>query len=85
MKTYKIYILIEMKYHGCVKFISQLSNENSFYYEYNHSSEGPWEDEDYQNYLIELSGNQYSDKTDILPKNTKYNILRPYSEDIIFG
>jgi hypothetical protein len=35
--------------------------------------------------LIELSGNQYSDKTDILPKNSDYNILKQNSDDIIFG
>ena len=49
------------------------------------SSEGPWEDDDDYNYLLELSENQYSYKTDIFPKDSKYNILKQNSDNIIFG
>ena len=85
MKTYKIDIQIETQYHCRVKYILQLNDGNLFYYGHDHSSEGPWEDDDYYNYLIELSENQYSDKTDIFPKNSKYNILKQNSDNIIFG
>ena len=85
MKTYKVDIQIKAKYDGRVKFISQLNDGNLFYYEHSHSTEGPWEDDDFYNYLIELSGNQYSDKTDIFPKDSNYNILKQNSDDIIFG
>ena len=40
MKAYKFDIQIETKYHGRVKFISQLNDGNLFYYEYDHSTEG---------------------------------------------
>jgi hypothetical protein len=85
MKTYKVDIQIKSDHYGTVKFIFQLNDGKLFYYEHSHSSEGPWEDDDFYNYLIELSGNQYSDKTDILPKNSDYNILKQNSDDIIFG
>ena len=62
MKTYKVDIEIKSQYHGTVKFISQLNDGKLFYYKLDHSTEGPWEDDYYFNYLIELSGNQYSDK-----------------------
>ena len=85
MKTYKVDIEIKSKYDGSVKFISQLNDGNLFYYVLDHSTEGPWEDDYYYNYLVELSGNQYSDKTDILPEGSIYNILKQNSDDIIFG
>jgi len=35
--------------------------------------------------LVELSENDYTDKTDILPENSYKNILKQNSDDIIFG
>ena len=86
MKTYKIDIIIELKYDSpYLKFMYQLNNGKLFYYVYDNSTEGPAEDEYFYNYLIELSDKNYLDKTDILPKESKYNILREYSDNILFG
>ena len=86
MKTYKIGIIIELQYDSPnIEFMYQLNDEKLFHYVYDHSTEGPWVDEYFYNNLIELSDNNYLDKTDILPKESIYNILREYSENILFG
>jgi hypothetical protein len=85
MKAYKVDIQIERKNYGYVEFITQLNDGNIFYYEHARSTEGQWEDDYHYNYLVELSENDYSDKNDILTKDSLYNILKQNSDDIIFG
>lgn len=85
MKTYKTDITLELRYAEEVKFFLQLKDNTLFYYTYDKSSEGPWSDEYFRNYLIELSDKNYVDKTKILPDKSKYNILREHSDNILFG
>lgn len=68
-----------------IKFILQLSDNKLFYYTRSYETEGPYLDEYFYNNLIELSENTYKDMTHILPKESKYNILREYSDKILFG
>lgn len=84
MKSYKIDIQIKF-YNEYVKFILQLKDKKLFYYTYKHESEGPHTDEYFNNYLIELSDKNYIDKSSNLPPESNYNILREYSENILFG
>ena len=81
MKTYKVDIYID----NSVKNLVKLKNNKLFYYTYYTESEGPWVDEIVNDYLIELSDNNYINKTDILPKYSSYNILYEYSDSIIFA
>ena len=67
-----------------VKLISQLNDGKLFYYKRYHSQEWAWEDEAHYNYLVELSENYYSDKTNILPEGSIYNILKQNSDDIVW-
>ena len=85
MKTYRFDIKIKLIDRQDVKFILQLKDNSLFYYTYDHSSEGPWTDTFYKNYLIELSDKNYVDKTNILPPYSNYNILRELSDNILFG
>ena len=81
MKKYKIDIYINASAKNLVK----LKNNKLFYYTYYTESEGPWVDEIVDDYLIELSNNDYIDKTDILPKYSSYNIFYEYTDSIIFA
>ena len=84
MKTYKVDIKIDFSIQ-VVKFILQLSDNKLFYYTYSHETEGAYTDVDYYNYLIELSGNTYKDVSKILPSDSLFNIMREYSDKILFG
>ena len=85
MKTYSYDITIKLIDEEKVYFIVQLKYNSLFYYTYDHSSEGPWIDTYYRDYLIELSDKSYVDKTNILPDGSKYNIFREHSDNILFG
>ena len=85
MKTYRVDIQIGLIDSQEVKFSLQLKDNSLFYYTYDHSSEGPWTDEYFKNYLIELSDKSYVDKTKMLPADSRYNILREHSDNILFG
>lgn len=82
MKSYKVDIKIKSKK---VKFILQLKDNKLFYYSYEHDSEGIWSDYYHYNNLIELSEKEYKDKNSVLPVPSKYNILRQFSDTILFG
>ena len=84
MKTYKVDIKIDLNDRK-IKFILQLSDNKLFYFTRSYSSEGPHTDEYFYNKLIELSENSYKNMTHILPPESKYNILREYSDKILFG
>ena len=84
INTDKVDIKIDLKYRK-IKFILQLSDNKLFYYTRSYETEGPYLDEYFYNNLIELSENTYKDMTHILPKESKYNILREYSDKILFG
>ena len=84
MKTYKVDIKIDLN-DSKIKFILQLSDNKLFYFTRSYSSEGPLTDEYFYNKLIELSENSYKDMSHILPPESKYNILREYSDKILFG
>lgn len=82
MKTYHLDLSIELK---DTHFILQLKDNSLFLYRYDWSSEGPSEDIYYYNNIIELKDKTYIDKKNVLPKDSKYNILREYSSEILFG
>ena len=82
MKDYKVDIKINISY---VNFILQLKDSKIFYSCHSHETEGPYIDDYFYNYLIEISYNNYEDKSSILPENSKYSILREYSDKILFG
>ena len=84
INTDKVDIKIDLKDRK-IKFILQLSDNKIFYYTRSYETEGPYTDEYFYNKLIELSENTYKDMTHILPKESKYNILREYSDKILFG
>ena len=84
INTDKVDIKIDLKDRK-IKFILQLSDNKLFYYTRSYETEGPYLDEYFYNNLIELSENTYKDMTHILPKESKYNILREYSDKILFG
>ncbi len=85
MKTYRIDIKITLIDSQEVTFFLQLKDNSLFYYTYEKTSEGPWSDEYFKNYLIELSDKSYTDKTKLLPDHSNYNILREHSDNILFG
>ena len=84
MKTNEVNMKIDLNDRK-IKFILQLSDNKLFYYTRSYETEGPYLDEYFYNNLIELSENTYKDMTHILPKESKYNILREYSDKILFG
>ena len=84
MKTYRVDIQININIQK-VKFIFQLSDNKLFYFTFSHETEWAYTDDYYYNYLIELSGNTYKDVSKILPQSSLYNILREYSDKILFG
>ena len=84
MKTDEVNMKIDLNDRK-IKFILQLSDNKLFYYTRSYETEGPYLDEYFYNNLIELSENTYKDMTHILPKESKYNILREYSDKILFG
>ena len=84
MKTYKIDIHIDT--HICIKEIKELSNNRLFYYTFSISSEGPWVNENIDNYIIEINNNKYTDLTDCLPKTQRhYNIMNEFSDSILIA
>ena len=84
MKTNEVNMKIDLNDRK-IKFILQLSDNKLFYFTRSYATEGPHTDEYFYNNLIELSENTYKDMTHILPKESKYNILREYSNKILFG
>lgn len=82
MKTYKVDLKINISH---AKYILQLKDSKIFCYCHSHETEGPYIDDYFYNYLIEISYNYYEDKSNVLPENSKYSILREYSERILFG
>ena len=82
MKTYKLDLSIKLR---DTRFILQLKDNSLFLYWYDWSSEGPYEDIYYYNNIIELKDKGYIDKKNVLPIDSKYNILREYSSEILFG
>ena len=84
MKTDEVNMKIDLNDRK-IKFILQLSDNKLFYYTRSYETEGPHTDEYFFNNLIELSENTYKDMTHILPPESKYNILREYSDKILFG
>ena len=85
MKTYSVDIKKTLMDSEKVKFFLQLKDNSLFYYVYDRSSEGPWTDEYFRNYLIDLADKSFVDKTEMLPKNSRYNIMREHSDNILFG
>lgn len=83
MKTYRYDIIIKIR--GDCKFFLQLKDNHLFYYTKERESEGPAEDLYFFNELIELSGKEYKNKTNILPVPSRYNILRQISDTILYG
>jgi len=79
MKSYKIDIYIDDN----PNMIIQLKGNLLFYYRMGFSSEGPWIDESISCYLIEISKNDYVDKTNLLPNNFYYNILYEISDNTL--
>ena len=84
MKTYKVDINIELD-NNKVKYILELNGNKLFYFSRCYETEGPHTDEYFYNNLIEITGNSYKDLTNILPSESKYNIIREYSDKILFG
>ena len=82
MKTYKVDLKINI---SDVKYALQLKDNKIFYYCHSHETEGPYIDDYFYNYLIELSYYDYEDKSSVLPEDSKYSILREYSDKILFG
>lgn len=86
MKTYKMDLKIKTNcWSERIFFIFQLSDNKLFYYTFSHETEAQYVDDDYYNYLIELSENTFTKVNEILPDNTRYNIIREYSDKILFG
>ena len=79
MKSYKIDIYIDDN----PNMIIPLKGNLLFYYRMGFSSEGPWIDESISCYLIEISKNDYVDKTNLLPNNFYYNILYEISDNTL--
>ena len=83
MKTYNTDIKIEdRKKH---LFLLQLKDNRLFCYNQTYETEGGAVDIYFYNTLIELSAKEYKDKTSILPESSKYNILREFSDKILYG
>ena len=82
MKDYKVDIKISISY---VNFILQLKDSKIFFSCHSHETEGPYIDDYFYNYLVDISYNNYEDKSCALPENSKYSILREYSDKILFG
>ena len=82
MKDYKVDLKICISH---VNFILQLKDNKLFYSCHSHETEGPYIDDYFYNYLIEISYNNYDDKSSILPESSKYSTLREYSDKILFG
>ena len=61
-------------------FLLQLKDNSLFYYNQTYETEGGAVDIYFYNNLIELSAKEYKDKTSILPKSSKYSILRQFSD-----
>lgn len=83
MKTYNADIKIEDR--RAHLFLLQLKDNSLFYYNRTYETEGGAVDIYFYNNLIELSSKEYKDKTSILPKSSKYNILRQFSDKILYG
>ena len=66
MKTYSVDIKKTLMDSEKVKFFLQLKDNSLFYYVYDRSSEGPWTDEYFRNYLIDLADKSFVDKTEML-------------------
>jgi hypothetical protein len=56
MKTYKVDLKINISH---VKYVLQLKDNKIFYYCHSHETEGPYIDDYFSNYLIELSYYDY--------------------------
>ena len=83
MKTYNADIKIEdWKEH---LFLLQLKDNSLFCYNRTYETEGEAVDIYFYNNLIELPAKEYKDKTCILPKSSKYSILRQFSDKILYG
>ena len=84
INTYQIDIEIPTSY---VQYFFQLKDNKLFYYTRHSSSNF----DDYSintfrcNYLIDISDKNYTDKTELLPENSKYDKLEEYSNGILLG
>ena len=83
MKTYNADIKIEDMKENL--FLLQLKDNSLFYYNQTYETEGGAVDIYFYNNLIELTAKEYNDKTNILPKSSKYSILRQFSDKILYG
>ena len=84
MKTNNVDIKINLGSNQ-VKFIFELNGNKLFYFTRSYETEGPYADEYFYNDLVEISGNSYKDVTNILPSESKYDIIREYSDKILFA
>lgn len=82
MKNYKVDLKINISH---VNFILQLKDNKIFCFCHSHETEGPYIDDYFYNYLIEISYNNYEDKSSLLPESSKYSSLIEYSDKILFG
>ena len=87
MKNYKKDIIINCNYSP--KLIYQLHDNKIFYFSsYITTENHGWTITNlfYYNFIVELSGKNYLDKTkETLPENSRYNIIKEYSNYILFG
>jgi len=84
MKTNKVDIQIKLGVNQ-VRFITELIGNKLFYLTRSYETEGPYADEYFYNNLIEISENSYKDLTKILSSESKYDIIREYSDKILFA
>jgi hypothetical protein len=83
-KTEKVDMKINLRYNRII-FMLQLSDNKIFYCTFKSETEGGYYDAYYFNYLIELTGNTHKDMTSILPPKSTYNLMREYSDIILFA
>ena len=81
MKNYKKDLIIDCNYSP--NLIYQLDDNKIFYI---NSCWTTIAYLSYYNFIVELSDKNYLDKTkEILPKNSRYNIIKEYSNSFLFG
>lgn len=82
-----IKINITTPHSSDVHYIYQLKDKNLFYCSKSFTSNfNDWSKNIFHyNYLIEISDKNYINKTNLLPEESKYDILKEYSKGIVFG